>query len=129
METQNINKAEVTQKLKLKFKIYLSKENKQRNILIEVYRYHRIGFIFQNYNLILHQTVLGYIELTLAISGISKAEKIERAINVPDIVGLQNQYNKHNQLSGGQCQKVSISLALIINLEILFGYNIYHLLF
>jgi ABC-type methionine transport system ATPase subunit len=63
------------------------------------------------------------------MSGISKTETIERAKNAPDIVGLQNQYNKHNQLSGGQCQKVSISLALIINLEIIFGYNIYHLLF
>ena len=71
-------------------------ENQQRNILIEVYRNHRIGFIFQNYNLLPHQTVLGNTELALTISGISKAEKIERAKNAPDIIGLQNQYNKYN---------------------------------
>ena len=112
--------------------MYLSMENQQRYILIEVYRYHRIGFIFQNYNLIPHQTVLGYIELTLTISGISKAEKIKRAKNVLDRVALQNKYNKHpNQihLSGEQYQIVEISSALIINLEIIFGYNIFHLLF
>ena len=53
--------------------MYLSMENKQRNILIEVYRNHRIGFIFQSYNLLPHQTILGNTELALTISGISKA--------------------------------------------------------
>ena len=118
--------------------MYLSMENQQRNTKEytdrdwEVYRNHRIGFIFQSYNLIPQQTVLGNTELALTISGISKAEKIERAKNVLDRVALQNKYNKHpNQLhlSGGQYQIVEIAGALIINLEILFGYNIYHLLF
>ena len=132
METQNINKAEVTQKLKFKFKMYLSMENQQRNILIEVYRNHRIGFIFQNYNLIPHQTVFRIYRITLTISGISKAEKIERDENTLDRVDLHNKYNMHpNQLhlSGGQCQIVEIASALIINLEIIFGYNIFHLFF
>ena len=114
------------QKLKLKFKMYLSMENQQRYILIVVYRNYRIGFILQNYNLILHQAVLGYIELTLTIPGISKAEKIERDENVLDRVALHNKYNKHpNQihLSGEQYQIVEIAHGLMFNLEIFLEYN------
>ena len=86
----------------------------------DVYRNHRIGFIFQSYNLIPHQTVLGNVELALTISGISKAERIEKAKKALDRVGLQNQYNKHpNQLSGGQCQRVAIARALVNEPEIL----------
>ncbi len=86
----------------------------------DVYRNHRIGFIFQSYNLIPHQTVLGNVELALTISGISKAERIERAKKALDRVGLANQYNKKpNQLSGGQCQRVAIARALVNEPEIL----------
>ena len=86
----------------------------------DVYRNHRIGFIFQSYNLIPHQTVLGNVELALTISGISKAERVERAKKALDRVGLKNQYNKHpNQLSGGQCQRVAIARALVNEPEIL----------
>ena len=86
----------------------------------DVYRNHRIGFIFQSYNLIPHQTVLGNVELALTISGMSKAERIERAKKALDRVGLQKEYNKHpNQLSGGQCQRVAIARALVNEPEIL----------
>ncbi|MBQ3253578.1 MAG: ABC transporter ATP-binding protein/permease [Acholeplasmatales bacterium] len=86
----------------------------------DVYRNHRIGFIFQSYNLIPHQTVLGNVELALTISGISKAERIERAKKALDRVGLSNQYyKKPNQLSGGQCQRVAIARALVNEPEIL----------
>lgn len=86
----------------------------------DVYRNHRIGFIFQSYNLIPHQTVLGNVELALTISGISKAERIERAKKALDRVGLANQYyKKPNQLSGGQCQRVAIARALVNEPEIL----------
>lgn len=86
----------------------------------DVYRNHRIGFIFQSYNLIPHQTILGNVELALTISGVSKKERIERAKRALDRVGLKNQYNKHpNQLSGGQCQRVAIARALVNEPEIL----------
>ncbi|MGM9970586.1 MAG: ATP-binding cassette domain-containing protein [Anaeroplasma sp.] len=86
----------------------------------DVYRNHRIGFIFQSYNLIPHQTILGNVELALTISGIPKAERIERAKRALDRVGLANQYNKKpNQLSGGQCQRVAIARALVNEPEIL----------
>ena len=86
----------------------------------DVYRNHRIGFIFQSYNLIPHQTILGNVELALTISGISKAERIERAKKALDKVGLEGQYNKKpNQLSGGQCQRVAIARALVNEPEIL----------
>ena len=132
LEAHNINKAEVAPKTETQVQEYLSMENQQRNILIEVYRNHRIGFIFQSYNLLPHQTVLGNTELALTISGISKAEKIERDENVLDRVALHNKYNKYpNQihLSGEQYQIIEIARGLIINLEILLDYNIYHLLF
>ncbi len=86
----------------------------------DVYRNHRIGFIFQSYNLIPHQTVLGNVELALTISGISKQERTERAKKALDRVGLQGQYKKHpNQLSGGQCQRVAIARALVNEPDIL----------
>lgn len=95
-----------------------TKEYKDRDW--DVYRNHRIGFIFQSYNLIPHQTVLGNVELALTISGISKAERIDRAKKALDRVGLSNQYNKKpNQLSGGQCQRVAIARALVNEPEIL----------
>ena len=86
----------------------------------DVYRNHRVGFIFQSYNLIPHQTVLGNVELALTIAGISKEERIARAKEALDRVGLKGQYyKKPNQLSGGQCQRVAIARALVNNPEIL----------
>ncbi len=86
----------------------------------DVYRNHRIGFIFQSYNLIPHQTVLGNVELALTISGVSKEERIKRAKQALDRVGLKDQYYKRpNQLSGGQCQRVAIARALVNDPEIL----------
>ncbi len=86
----------------------------------DVYRNHRIGFIFQSYNLIPHQTVLGNVELALTIAGISKEERVIRAKQALDRVGLKDQYyKKPNQLSGGQCQRVAIARALVNDPEIL----------
>ena len=86
----------------------------------DVYRNHRVGFIFQSYNLIPHQTVLGNVELALTIAGISKEERVERAKAALDKVGLSGQYYKRpNQLSGGQCQRVAIARALVNDPEIL----------
>lgn len=84
------------------------------------YRNHSIGFIFQSYNLIPHQTISENVELALSISGVDKAERIRRAHEALDKVGLQGQYNKKpNQLSGGQCQRVAIARALVNEPEIL----------
>ena len=86
----------------------------------DVYRNHRVGFIFQSYNLIPHQTVLGNVELALTIAGIGKEERVERAKRALDRVGLADQYyKKPNQLSGGQCQRVAIARALVNDPEIL----------
>ena len=86
----------------------------------DVYRNHRVGFIFQSYNLIPHQTVLSNVELALTIAGISKEERVKRAKEALDRVGLKGQYKKRpNQLSGGQCQRVAIARALVNNPEIL----------
>ena len=86
----------------------------------DVYRNHRVGFIFQSYNLIPHQTVLGNVELALTIAGIDKEERIRRAKAALDKVGLSDQYDKRpNQLSGGQCQRVAIARALVNEPEIL----------
>src|SRR5690554_5001622 len=86
----------------------------------DVYRNHRVGFVFQSYNLIPHQTVLGNVELALTIAGISKEERIERAKYALDKVGLHDQYyKKPNQLSGGQSQRVAIARALVNDPEIL----------
>ena len=86
----------------------------------DVYRNHRVGFIFQSYNLIPHQTVLGNVELALTIAGIDKDERVRRAKAALDKVGLSDQYYKRpNQLSGGQCQRVAIARALVNEPEIL----------
>ena len=86
----------------------------------DVYRNHRVGFIFQSYNLIPHQTVLGNVELALTIAGVSKEERVARAKRALDRVGLSGQYHKRpNQLSGGQCQRVAIARALVNDPEIL----------
>ena len=86
----------------------------------DVYRNHRVGFIFQSYNLIPHQTVLGNVELALTIAGLPKGERIARAKKALDRVGLANQYYKRpNQLSDGQCQRVAIARALVNEPEIL----------
>ena len=86
----------------------------------DVYRNHRIGFIFQSYNLIPHQTILGNVELALTISGVDREERVKRAKDVLDRVGLKGQYyKKPNQLSGGQCQRVAIARALVNDPEIL----------
>ena len=86
----------------------------------DVYRNHRVGFIFQSYNLIPHQSVLGNVELALTIAGIGKRERVERAKKALDRVGLEGQYyTKPNQLSGGQCQRVAIARALVNDPEIL----------
>ncbi len=86
----------------------------------DVYRNHRVGFIFQSYNLIPHQTVLGNVELALTIAGLDKEERIRRSKAALDKVGLSDQYYKRpNQLSGGQCQRVAIARALVNEPEIL----------
>ena len=86
----------------------------------DVYRNHRIGFVFQSYNLIPHQTVLGNVELALTIGGVSKAERRKRAREALKKVGLEAELKKRpNQLSGGQMQRVAIARALVNNPEIL----------
>ncbi|MCQ2798063.1 MAG: ABC transporter ATP-binding protein/permease [Bacilli bacterium] len=86
----------------------------------DVYRNHRIGFIFQSYNLIPHQNILENVELALTIAGISKEERTARAKAALDKVGLKGLYTKKsNQLSGGQCQRVAIARALVNEPEIL----------
>lgn len=86
----------------------------------DIYRNHRVGFIFQAYNLIPHQTILENVELALTIAGISQSERKEKAKKALDQVGLKGQYNKKpNQLSGGQCQRVAIARALVNEPEIL----------
>ena len=86
----------------------------------DVYRNHRVGFIFQSYNLIPHQTVLGNVELALTIAGLGREERIKKAKAALDKVGLSGQYYKRpNQLSGGQCQRVAIARALVNDPEIL----------
>lgn len=86
----------------------------------DVYRNHRIGFIFQSYNLIPHQNILSNVELALTIGGVSKEERTKRAQEALDRVGLKGLYKKYpNQLSGGQCQRVAIARALVNEPEIL----------
>ncbi len=86
----------------------------------DVYRNHRIGFVFQSYNLIPHQTVLENVELALTIADFSKAERKKRATEALKKVGLAEQlHKKPNQLSGGQMQRVAIARALVNNPEIL----------
>ena len=84
------------------------------------YRNHTVGFVFQSYNLIPHQTVLGNVELALTISGVSKAERRHRAAEALEKVGLGNQLHKHpSEMSGGQMQRVAIARALVNNPDIL----------
>ena len=84
------------------------------------YRNHRIGFVFQSYNLIPHQTVLSNVELALTLSGVSKEERRKRAIDVLNRVGLGDQLDKKpSQMSGGQMQRVAIARALVNNPDIL----------
>lgn len=86
----------------------------------DAYRNHSIGFVFQNYNLIPHQTVLSNVELALTLSGVSKSERRRRATEVLQKVGLGDQLRKKpNQMSGGQMQRVAIARALVNNPEIL----------
>ena len=86
----------------------------------DTYRNHSIGFVFQSYNLIPHQTVLANVELALTISGVGKEERRKRAIEALIKVGLGDQINKKpNQMSGGQMQRVAIARALVNNPDIL----------
>ncbi len=86
----------------------------------DTYRNHSIGFVFQSYNLIPHQTVLSNVELALTISGVGKKERRKRAIEALEKVGLKDQINKKpNQMSGGQMQRVAIARALVNNPDIL----------
>jgi putative ABC transport system permease protein len=86
----------------------------------DIYRNHRIGFIFQSYNLIPHENIQENVELALTIGGISKDERERRAKEALDKVGLKDLYKKMpNQLSGGQCQRVAIARALVNEPEIL----------
>ena len=84
------------------------------------YRNHTIGFVFQSYNLIPHQTILANVELALTIGGISKKERRQRALQALEEVGLREQaHKKPNQMSGGQMQRVAIARALVNNPDIL----------
>ena len=95
-----------------------TKEFKDRDW--DAYRNYSIGFVFQSYNLIPHQTILSNVELALTISGVSKKERKERAIKAIEDVGLKEQiHKKPNQLSGGQMQRVAIARALVNNPDII----------
>ncbi len=86
----------------------------------DTYRNHSVGFIFQSYNLIPHQTVLANVELALTLSGVSKKARKERAIEALKQVGLGDHiYKKPNQMSGGQMQRVAVARALINNPDII----------
>lgn len=86
----------------------------------DAYRNNSIGFVFQSYNLILHQTVLSNVELALTLSGVSKAERRKRATEALEKVGLKEQiHKKPNQMSGGQMQRVAIARALVNDPDIL----------
>ena len=86
----------------------------------DAYRNYSVGFVFQNYNLIPHQTVLSNVELALTLSGVSKAERRKRAIKALEDVGLGDQIaKKPNQMSGGQMQRVAIARALVNNPDII----------
>ena len=86
----------------------------------DTYRNHSIGFVFQSYNLIPHQTVLANVELALTLSGVSRAERRRRAVDALEKVGLGDQiHKKPNQMSGGQMQRVAIARALVNDPEII----------
>ena len=95
-----------------------TKEYKDRDW--DTYRNHSVGFVFQSYNLITHQSVLSNVELALTLSGVSKEERRNKAIKVLEEVGLKDQiYKKPNQLSGGQMQRVAIARALVNDPDII----------
>lgn len=82
----------------------------------DAYRNHSVGFVFQSYNLIPHQTVLENVELALTLSGVSRKERRKRAVEALKKVGLGNQLKKRpNQMSGGQMQRVAIARAIVTN--------------
>lgn len=86
----------------------------------DTYRNHSVGFVFQSYNLIPHQTVLSNVELALTLTGVSKTERRKRAVEALEKVGLGDQLNKKpNQMSGGQMQRVAIARALVNEPDIL----------
>lgn len=86
----------------------------------DAYRNYKVGFVFQNYNLIGHQTILSNVELALTLGGVSKRERKERAIKALEEVGLKDHiHKKPNQLSGGQMQRVAIARALVNNPDII----------
>ena len=95
-----------------------TKEFKDRDW--DAYRNHSIGFVFQNYNLIPHQTVLSNVELALTLSGVPKSERRKRAVEALEKVGLGDQLKKKpNQMSGGQMQRVAIARAIVNDPDIL----------
>ena len=95
-----------------------TKEFKDRDW--DSYRNHSVGFVFQSYNLIPHQTILSNVELALTLSGVSKSERKKKAIKALEAVGLGEQiHKKPNQLSGGQMQRVAIARALVNDPEII----------
>ena len=86
----------------------------------DTYRNHRIGFVFQSYNLIMHQSVLSNVELALTLTGVSKEERRKRALEALEKVGLKDQVDKKpTQMSGGQMQRVAIARAIVNNPDIL----------
>ena len=86
----------------------------------DVYRNHKIGFVFQNYNLISHLSVFSNVELSLTLSGVSKEERHQKVLNALERVGLKDQVNKRpNQMSGGQMQRVAIARALVNDPDII----------
>ena len=95
-----------------------TKEFKDRDW--DTYRNHSVGFVFQSYNLIPHQSVLANVELALTLSGVSKKERRERAMEALKKVGLGDQMHKRpNQMSGGQMQRVAIARALVNDPDII----------
>ena len=86
----------------------------------DTYRNHKVGFVFQSYNLIPHQNILSNVELALTLSGVSKRERRKRAKEALETVGLKEHMKKRpNQLSGGQMQRVAIARALVNNPDII----------
>ena len=86
----------------------------------DTYRNHSIGFVFQSYNLIPHQTVLANVELALTLSGVSRAERRKRAVEALEAVGLGDQLKKKpSQMSGGQMQRVAIARAMVTGPKLL----------